>query len=154
MPKSDMHCPTQGRRERRKGRHTRGDLSHDDLLFLLSILEGELQVTHCKHIHVLFQLINSKRAIKCTVTVTTAILRCRRKKNRCSTATFVTLGPRWGDRCVEVREDRFTSTCGPIWFRRTGGSASCFAQRLALGSAAAPGGCVQTTFCKGTKTQQ
>lgn len=80
MPKSDMHCPTQGRRERRKGRHTRGDLSHDDLLFLLSILEGELQVTHCKHIHVLFQLINSKRAIKHTVTVATAILRCRRNK--------------------------------------------------------------------------
>lgn len=80
MPKSDMHCSMQGRRERRKGRHTRGDLSHDDLLFLLSILEGELQVTHCKHIHILFQLINSKRAIKHTVTVNTAILRCRRKK--------------------------------------------------------------------------
>uniref|UniRef100_A0A3B5AY21 Filamin A-interacting protein 1-like n=1 Tax=Stegastes partitus TaxID=144197 RepID=A0A3B5AY21_9TELE len=33
----------QGKRERSKGRHTREDLSCDDLLFLLSILEGELQ---------------------------------------------------------------------------------------------------------------
>lgn len=32
------------KRKRREGRHGREDLSRDDLLFLLSILEGELQV--------------------------------------------------------------------------------------------------------------
>lgn len=34
----------QNKREKWEDRHTREDLSRDDLLFLLSILEGELQV--------------------------------------------------------------------------------------------------------------
>lgn len=38
------------KRERREDRHTREDLSRDDLLFLLSILEGELQVGSFLHI--------------------------------------------------------------------------------------------------------
>lgn len=41
-------------RQRRHGRRTREDLSRDDLLFLLSILEGELQVglfVHMLHTH-------------------------------------------------------------------------------------------------------
>lgn len=33
-----------GGKERWEGRHTKEDLSRDDLMFLLSILEGELQV--------------------------------------------------------------------------------------------------------------
>lgn len=44
----------QDKRERWEGRHTREDLSRDDLLFLLSILEGELQVgpfVHIQHTH-------------------------------------------------------------------------------------------------------
>lgn len=45
LPQSAMHCPKRCMRGRRKGRHSGGDLSRDDLLFLLSILEGELQVT-------------------------------------------------------------------------------------------------------------
>lgn len=42
------------KRERSEGRRTKEDLSRDDLLFLLSILEGELQVggfVHIPHTH-------------------------------------------------------------------------------------------------------
>lgn len=38
------------KREKCRGRQTREELSRDDLLFLLSILEGELQVGQFVHI--------------------------------------------------------------------------------------------------------
>lgn len=47
------------KRERWEDRHTREELSRDDLLFLLSILEGELQVEHAHLLPPLIQLIRN-----------------------------------------------------------------------------------------------
>lgn len=84
------------------------------------------------------------------VMVNEALLRCW-GQTRCCAVMFVTLGQRRGDRRVEVGEDGVASTCGPLRLQRSSGSTPCSAQRLSLGSAAPPGGCLQTTFYKGIR---
>lgn len=100
-----------------------------------------------------FSPLTQKSGINCGVMVNEAILRCW-GQTRCCAVMFVTLGQRRGDRRVEVGEDGVSSTCSPLRLQWSGGSAPSSAQRLSLGSAAPPGGCLQTAFYKGINAYQ
>ncbi len=70
-----------------------------------------------------------------------------------STAIFFILGQRWGNHCVEIREDGFGCPGGQIWFQQSGKGSPCPAERFPPGPAVPPAGCVQKTTYWGTSSK-